>query len=168
MHEGKFNQNTPVKDFIDHIESHYIISANLDIDNPLIYDINKDDLYEMNILYRLYMNYKVLDTILENASNEVKVKSLSHSTACCKDYLEARYICDTSKNESNIPFCNKLKVFKTKYDELVQKVIKQGSEVSDYLIKLEECPDNKIITTAVTGTVVGLIPLFGVLYKVSE
>ncbi|KMZ89791.1 hypothetical protein PVMG_06059 [Plasmodium vivax Mauritania I] len=131
-----------------------------------IYDINKDDLYKMNILYRLYKNYTELYTILDNTSGGVKETSLSLSTACCKDYLEARYICDTSKNNSNNQFCNKLNDFVTKYNELDGKVLQQPSDFSDYFIILSKCPNTKIISTAVTGTVVGLIPLMGVLYKV--
>ncbi|KMZ88782.1 hypothetical protein PVBG_06218 [Plasmodium vivax Brazil I] len=150
-----------------HLESQ-ITFSNLGINIVCIHDINKDDLYKMNILYRLYKNYTDLDTILESRSNTVKKTSLSLSTACCKDYLEARYICDTSKNNSNSPFCNKLNDFKSKYDKLDDKFVREPSEISDYLIKLSECPNTKIISTAVTGTVVGLIPLLGVLYKVSE
>ncbi|KMZ76590.1 hypothetical protein PVIIG_05973, partial [Plasmodium vivax India VII] len=55
--------------------------------------------------------------------------------------------------------------FKSKYDKLDENVVEKGSDVYDYFIKLSECPNNKIVTTAVTGTVVGLIPLLGVLYK---
>ncbi|KMZ95065.1 hypothetical protein PVMG_05592 [Plasmodium vivax Mauritania I] len=150
------------------IESQFTGGSEIVLNLSFIYHIDKDELDKMSILYRLYKNYTDLDGILENAANDVKVKSLSLSTACCKDYLEARYICDTSKNNSGSRFCEKLKDFKSKYDQLDGKVNKQGSDFSNYFIKLSECPNNQIITTAVTGSIVGLIPLFGILYKVSE
>ncbi|KMZ96416.1 hypothetical protein PVNG_05951, partial [Plasmodium vivax North Korean] len=75
------------------------------------------------------------------------------------------YICNDGNNIKNSKFCEKLNTFISKYKDLYTKVDNQGPEFSNNFIKLEECPNTKIITTAVTGTVVGLIPLLGVLYK---
>ncbi|KMZ76709.1 hypothetical protein PVIIG_05708, partial [Plasmodium vivax India VII] len=68
-------------------------------------------------------------------------------------------------NNNNSKFCQELNKFESKYNELDGKVREQASELSDYFIRLSECPNTKIITTAVTGSIIGLIPLFGVLYK---
>ncbi|SCA60155.1 Plasmodium vivax Vir protein, putative [Plasmodium vivax] len=165
MHEGKFNQNTSVKDFIDHIESHNIILANLDIINPPIYDIEKNDLYKMNILYSLYEKYSKLNDIIKNKFEQHKQSLSTLSTACCLDYIKASYLCNDDNMNNNPIFCKKLDTFKLKHDALHTEVISKDSEYSDQFIKLSECHNNKIITTAVTGTVVGLIPLLGVLYK---
>ncbi|SCA83705.1 Plasmodium vivax Vir protein, putative [Plasmodium vivax] len=160
------NEGNSVRDLYDHLESQITGIGGFSIYLDFICDINKDDLNKMNILYRLYKNYTDLYDILDNSSQQVKETSLSLSTSCCKDYLEARYICDTSKTNSNSPFCNNLEIFKSKYErEIYNKVDQKESDFSDYFIKLSECPNNKIITTAVTGTVVGLIPLLGILYK---
>ncbi|KMZ88774.1 hypothetical protein PVBG_06278 [Plasmodium vivax Brazil I] len=132
-----------------------------------IYDIDKNELDKMNILYRLYENYSELKTIINATRQQDKRSLLPFSTECCTDYIQAKYICnDDDNNEST--FCQKLKSFESEYEKLYQEFDRKRSEFSDNLIKLSECPNNKIITTAVTGTVVGLIPLFGVLYKVSN
>ncbi|KMZ82970.1 hypothetical protein PVIIG_05265 [Plasmodium vivax India VII] len=135
----------------------------------LICDINKDDLYKMNILYRLYENYTELNDIIETKLDENKGSLLTLSTACCPDYNEANYICNSGNINNNIgTFCDKFNEFKSKYDDLYQKVAQKGDDYSNNFIKLEECPNTKIITTAVTGSIIGLMPLLGVLYKVSE
>ncbi|SCA81847.1 Plasmodium vivax Vir protein, putative [Plasmodium vivax] len=160
-----FNENTTVKDFYDYIGSHALSELNYDVSNTLIYDIDKDDLYKLNILYSLYEKYSKLNAITYDNLDQDKQSLYSHSTACCNDYNKAKYICNDDNKNNNSKFCDKLNDFKSKYDKLEEKVVQQGSEFSDYFIKLSVCPNNKIITTAVTGTVVGLIPLFGVLYK---
>ncbi|VUZ99585.1 PIR protein [Plasmodium vivax] len=159
------NEDECVFNIYNALESQITGSVDFHIDLYFKEDINKDDLYKMNILYSLYEKYIDLSTILKELSNVDKQSLLSLSTACCTHYNEARYICDTSKNNNDSQFCRRLNIFESKYKSLYTDVDKLKPEVSDNFIRLSECPNNKIITTAVTGTVVGLIPLFGVLYK---
>ncbi|KMZ76775.1 hypothetical protein PVIIG_05887 [Plasmodium vivax India VII] len=130
-------------------------------------DIDKDDLYKMNILYNLYVNYSELKTIINTTPQQLKRSLLPFSTECCTYYIQAKYICNDDNNKESM-FCQKLKSFKSKYNDLYNKFDGKRSQFSDNLLKLEECPNNKIITTAVTGSIIGLIPLLGILYKVSE
>ncbi|CAI7718338.1 Plasmodium vivax Vir protein, putative [Plasmodium vivax] len=147
------------------IESHNMGSVDYHINLDFKDDINNEDLNKMNILYSLYEYYSELKTIINTNPEEGKQKLLPLSSACCIDYIKANYICNDGNNIKNSKFCEKLNTFISKYKDLYTKVDNQGPEFSNNFIKLEECPNTKIITTAVTGTVVGLIPLLGVLYK---
>ncbi|KMZ96058.1 hypothetical protein PVNG_05947 [Plasmodium vivax North Korean] len=163
------NEDYSVCDVYNGIEGQFWGNSDININ---IYDyinsINEDYLYKMNILYNLYQNYVELNAIDYKKPEQDKQKLLILSTACCTDYNKAKYICNGDNKDNNTKFCEKLRAFELKYDELDKNVIAQGYDFSNYFIKLSECRNNKIITTAVTGTVVGLIPLLGVLYKVSE
>ncbi|KMZ92301.1 hypothetical protein PVMG_03656 [Plasmodium vivax Mauritania I] len=165
IQENGFNEYEAAQNFNDYLEVYELLETNFDTTNLLIYDINKDELYKMNILYNLYEKYTKLNSIISNVSNQDKQELLTLSTQCCTDYNEANYICN-SGNNNNSEFCKKLKKFQTKYEELNNKVEKEKSEYSDYFKSLSKCPNNKIITTSVTGSIIGLIPLLGVLYKV--
>ncbi|KNA01608.1 hypothetical protein PVNG_05973 [Plasmodium vivax North Korean] len=134
----------------------------------ILCNISKDELYKMNKLYNLYKNYSKLNTILDSKSEENKQEILTLSLQCCTDYNDVSYMCNSDNKDNNTKFCEQLNTFISKYDKLDEKVVGPEYDFSDYFIKLSECPNTKIITTAVTGTFVGLIPLFGVLYKVSE
>ncbi|KMZ92298.1 hypothetical protein PVMG_03653 [Plasmodium vivax Mauritania I] len=164
--ENMNNEYDCVHDVYDALESHITGIGDHYVNLFFIYDINKDDMYKMNILYSLYEKYIKLKTIIESTL-EQKKQVLPLSTECCTDFVQAKYICKDDKNNGST-FCKKLESFETKYKMLYPKFEAKRSEFSDSLIKLEECSNTKIITTAVTGTVVGLIPLLGVLYKVSE
>ncbi|CAI7724047.1 Plasmodium vivax Vir protein, putative [Plasmodium vivax] len=135
------------------------------LDISVIYDIDKNDMHKMNILYNLYENYVKIKAIIDSKSGMDDQSLYSHSTACCTDYFKTSYICDADNKSKNLKFCEKLETFVSKYRGLYNTVDQKGPPFTENFIKLEECPNPKIITTAVTGTVVGLIPLFGVLYK---
>ncbi|VUZ99837.1 PIR protein [Plasmodium vivax] len=149
------------------IESQFTNSLEHYINLYFIYDIDKNDLYKMNILYSLYENYNKLNAIKYNNPELDKQSLLTHSSACCIDYIKASYICNPDNNNNNIngKFCEKLTAFQSKYDKLYEEAAGKGSDYSKNFIRLSECGNNKIITTAVTGSIVGLIPLFGILYK---
>ncbi|SCA83497.1 hypothetical protein, conserved [Plasmodium vivax] len=163
--ESMSNESNSIQTIYNGIESQFSTVDGYGININFICNINKDDLHKMNILYRLYKNYTDLNDILDNLIPDVKVKSLSLSTACCTDYIKASYICNHDNKKKNPIFCEKLEAFESKYKQLNQKVNKQGSDFSNYFIKLSDCSNNKIISTAVTGSIIGLIPLLGVLYK---
>ncbi|KMZ96182.1 hypothetical protein PVNG_06262 [Plasmodium vivax North Korean] len=168
LREGMKNEVDSICRVYDAIESQFTGSNDYNIHMGLIGNINKDDLYKMNILYRLYVNYVKLKAIDYKNEEENKRQLLTHSTACCTHYIKASYICNDDNKDKNPEFCEKLEAFVSKYKQLNQKVDDKGSGFSDYFIKLSECPNTKIITTAVTGSIIGLIPLVGVLYKVIE
>ncbi|KMZ88484.1 hypothetical protein PVBG_05442 [Plasmodium vivax Brazil I] len=149
------------------LESQITSIVDFNIFSFFIHNINKDDMKKMNILYSLYENYRKLKTIIEDTSQQNKRSLLPFSTECCTDYIQAKYICNDDNNKES-KFCQKLKSFVSKYNNLYNKFDGKRPQFSDNLLKLEECPNNKIITTAVTGSIVGLIPLLGVLYKVTE
>ncbi|CAI7718329.1 PIR protein [Plasmodium vivax] len=160
--KNMINERDCVEKIYNAFESHCIKDFGVILDADIIYNINKDDLYKMNILYSLYNKYTEIDTILKNTSQVDKQSLLNLSNACCTHYNQASYICN---GDNNSTFCTKLKSFDLKYEQLYSKLVGQGYDFSDYFTKLSECPNTKIIATAVTGTVVGLIPLVGVLYK---
>ncbi|KMZ88836.1 hypothetical protein PVBG_05632 [Plasmodium vivax Brazil I] len=169
LNEDKINGNTCVSYFENSIQSQCVdifgYSANsLDY----LFDIEKDELNKMNILYSLYEKYSKLDAIKYDNVDQAKQSLSTLSTACCPDYIKVSYMCNEDNKKNNRKFCDKLNAFKSKHDALYEKVAAKGDEYSDYFIKLSDCPNNKIISTAVTGSIIGLIPLLGVLYKVSE
>ncbi|SCA83375.1 Plasmodium vivax Vir protein, putative [Plasmodium vivax] len=162
---GDFNENISAKNFYDNVESHALHNLQYYLTNTLIHDIDKDDLNKMNKLYNLYEKYSKLNAVIDNKLYLDKESFLSLSIACCTDYNYISYLCNDSNENNNSIFCQKLKTFQTKYEQLHNNVGQKKPDFSDSLIKLSECPNNKIISTAVTVTVVGLIPLIGVLYK---
>ncbi|SCA60425.1 VIR protein [Plasmodium vivax] len=164
IHEGGINESNSVTDFYNHLDGHAPRELTLEFTNDFIYDINKNYLNKMNILYNLYENYSKLNAI-EYTNQEQNKEVLTLSTACCTDYIKVSYICNDDNKKNNLKFCEQLNTFISKHDALYAQVVARNPKYSDTFIKLSECPNNKIITTAVTGTVVGLIPLFGVLYK---
>ncbi|SCA60326.1 VIR protein [Plasmodium vivax] len=166
----KFEDNVqyiedPVCNIYNFLESRITDSNDNMLILEFIYDINKDEFYKMRILYRLYEKYIELDNILKEKTKVDKESLYSLSIGCCPDYIKASYMCSDDNKNKNHEFCKKLDTFKSKYANLDNKVVGDGYDFSDYFIKLSECPNTKIIATAVTGTVVGLIPLLGVLYK---
>ncbi|CAI7718694.1 hypothetical protein PVPAM_050008700 [Plasmodium vivax] len=166
--ESRGNKHKCASELYNAIESYFMDGSINYVNLYFIYDIDNNDLNKMNILYNLYENYSKLKAIEYKNEEQDKQQLLTHSSACCPDYIEANYICNPDNRDNNRKFCEKLDKFKTKYDDLYNEVVPKGSDYSKNFIKLSECPNTKIITTAVTGTVVGLIPLFGVLYKVSQ
>ncbi|SCA59853.1 Plasmodium vivax Vir protein, putative [Plasmodium vivax] len=161
------NEDYSVCDVYNGIEGQFSVNSdiNININYDYINSINEDYLYKMNILYNLYQNYVELNAIDYKKPEQDKQKLLILSTACCTDYNKAKYICNGDNKDNNTKFCEKLTAFQSKYDKLYEEAAGKGSDYSKNFIRLSECGNNKIITTAVTGTVVGLIPLLGVLYK---
>ncbi|GAB70066.1 hypothetical protein PCYB_008150 [Plasmodium cynomolgi strain B] len=102
----------------------------------------------MNILYSLYKKYSKFNDIIDDKLMLDKQSFLSLSTNFCNDYIEASYI--------------------TKYEEIYNKLRGKSIEYSNNFIKLSECEKTNTMTTALIGTTFGLIPFFGVLYKVKE
>ncbi|KNA02188.1 hypothetical protein PVNG_06063 [Plasmodium vivax North Korean] len=166
LRESMKNEDDSFCNVYNGIESQFTGPVEYIINLYLIYHIDSDELDKMNILYSLYDKYTDIDNILKNTSPVDKRSLLNLSTACCTDYIKAKYICNGDDNRNdNSKFCDELDSFRKKYENIYSRVNEKGPGISDYFIKLSECPNNKIITTAVTGSIIGLIPLLGVLYK---
>ncbi|KMZ77341.1 hypothetical protein PVIIG_06415 [Plasmodium vivax India VII] len=154
------NESVCIDPINNAIESQFMLTDHYAVGLDFIYDIKKDDLNKMNLLYSLYKKYKVIDGILENASNMVKKTLLSHSTACCTDYLVANYMCNGGNDDINkhSQFCMQLEKFKEKYEGLYSRVDKKGHDYTNNFKRLTQC-DNNTVSTALIGTTVGLVPL---------
>ncbi|SCA59909.1 VIR protein [Plasmodium vivax] len=126
-----------------------------------IYNIREDELIKMNLLYGLYENYKKLDNILNPSQQDNPDLLLELSTKCCSDYIKANYFCKGEKNK----FCIQLDNFKKKYEELDSKLVGKSVEYSSNFIKLSECKNTNVMSTALIGTTVGLVPLLVGIYK---
>ncbi|KMZ94973.1 hypothetical protein PVMG_05642 [Plasmodium vivax Mauritania I] len=164
----KHNINICVNKFHNGIESQCDNTIKYVLPVHEIYNIDQDHLNKIDKLYNLYANYTKLNNIIDSNWKEKKIEILTLSTQCCADYSDVSYLCNGDNENKNPEFCKKLNDFKSKYEELDKKVVEPRSDFSDYFIKLSECPNNKIISTAVTGSIIGLIPLLGVLYKVNK
>ncbi|KMZ89336.1 hypothetical protein PVBG_03686 [Plasmodium vivax Brazil I] len=164
--KSMINDDDCVSDVHNAIESHMMSNNFYDTYLNFIYDINKDDLNKMNLLYSLYKKYKVIDGILENADNMVKKTLLSHSNACCKDYLEAKNMCNGGNDDhnNNSQFCTQLQKFETTYEGLYSRVHSKGLDYTNNFKRLTQC-NNNTMSTALIGTTVGVVPLLVGLYK---
>ncbi|KMZ88790.1 hypothetical protein PVBG_05702 [Plasmodium vivax Brazil I] len=150
----KVNKNICVKNFYDDMESHCDREINVLVTDDRVYNVKKDDLNKMNLLYGLYENYKKLDNIL-STNQQGKSDLLSeYSNKFCSYYVEANYLCNYEDNK----FCTHLQNFKTKYEGLYDTVDGKDPEYSKNFIKLTQCHNNTM-STALIGTTVGLIPL---------
>ncbi|KMZ95081.1 hypothetical protein PVMG_05608 [Plasmodium vivax Mauritania I] len=168
LNKIRFNESVCIDYIYNGIESQFTGSDFYNMfDDGVIYNITKDELDKMNILYNLYEKYTKLNAVIDSTIDLDKESFLSLSTACCTDYNDANYTCNGGNNNDS-KFCEKLKTFQSKYEGLQNKIDQNRPEYSDFFKSLSKCPNNKIITTAVTGSIVGLIPLLGILYKVSE
>ncbi|CAI7724129.1 PIR protein [Plasmodium vivax] len=165
IQKGEFKEDTSVSDFYGHIDSHVLSEFGYYIAEGLIYDIDKDELNKMNNLFNLYEKYSKLNYIIDNDEGLDKQSLLSVSTECCIDYIKASNICNPDNNNINSKFCEKLKNFESEYEKLYKKDGAKGSDFSDNFIRLSECGNTKIMSNKLLGSMVGIIPLFGILYK---
>ncbi|KMZ87232.1 hypothetical protein PVBG_04017 [Plasmodium vivax Brazil I] len=127
-------------------------------------NINKVELHKMSILYNLHDKRNEIHDIINSQKNLEASKLHESSTECFTNYKKGLAMCN-NKDEN---FCKLLENFKTEYRKLYSMVETKGHDYSKYFQRLPGDENSNIISTAVTGTVVGLIPFFGVLYKVSE
>ncbi|CAI7724238.1 Plasmodium vivax Vir protein, putative [Plasmodium vivax] len=150
------------------LESQFSIGDDYNMTLNFICDINKNELDKMNILYSLYEKYSKLKAIINTEQDLDKNELATLSSQCCTDYNQASYMCNDDNdngNSNNREFCKNLKRFRTKFESLYENVNKKAPEYSHYFKSLPKCGNNKIVTNALIGSMVGIIPLFGVLYK---
>ncbi|CAI7718030.1 PIR protein [Plasmodium vivax] len=158
---GQVNKNICVNEFYDDMENYCFNKIEGVFSENLLYNVKKGDLNKMKLLYGLYENYKKLDNILNSGQQDNPHLLLEFSTKCCTYYVEANYFCKSEDNE----FCTQLENFTTKYEGLYSKLNGKSLEYSNNFIKLSECKNTNVISTALIGTTVGLVPLLVGLYK---
>ncbi|CAG9480911.1 unnamed protein product [Plasmodium vivax] len=157
--EAMKNKENSVSNVYDHLEAE-ITGTDFSTNLVCIQDINKEILKKMNILYSLYEKYIDLRTILNDESNVNTAKTLSYSNECVNNYNKAISMCKGKKNK----FFEELEKYKKKYETLYELVEKRRSDYYTSFVRLTN-DNNNIVTTSVLGTTVGLVPLFGLLYK---
>ncbi|KMZ88665.1 hypothetical protein PVBG_06095 [Plasmodium vivax Brazil I] len=162
---GKSNLNRTIcpNDFYDGMESHCTETLSLNYSSNLIYSINHEDLNRMEVLYTLHENYSKLDNILNKGTSQEPESLMEPSRICSYTYNSASYMCYDNKNK----FCQILENFKRKYEELFKTAESKGDGYAKIFKKLTDYDNINIISTTVIGSAVGLIPLLGILYKVS-
>ncbi|KMZ88841.1 hypothetical protein PVBG_05637 [Plasmodium vivax Brazil I] len=128
-----------------------------------IYNIREDELIKMSLLYGLYENYRKINDILSDSQQNKSDLLLEHCTECCSRYIKANYFCKAEQNK----FCLQLDKFKNKYEELYCKLDGKSPEYLNNFMKLSQCKDNNVLSTALIGTTVGLVPILMGLYKVN-
>ncbi|CAI7719075.1 hypothetical protein PVPAM_060008200 [Plasmodium vivax] len=149
-----------IHDFTHDMENHCMISLTVYDLSELVYDIKGDDFNKINILYNLYVNYDKLKNGLSTLSEENKSSLLPYSNECNKLYRKA----ETMHNDQKTTFYEKLTKFTSEYKELYPEFEEKENKFSIYFKRLSDNPNN-IITTSVFGSLVGLIPFMGILYK---
>ncbi|KMZ96406.1 hypothetical protein PVNG_05868 [Plasmodium vivax North Korean] len=160
--KSELNEAICPRKFSDGLGHHCWYTLTFGFPPDFMYNIREEDLNKMNLLYGLYENYKKLDNILNDSQENNQDLLLEHSNKCCSYYVKANYLC----NDENNKFCSELENFKTKYVGLYSKLEGKSLEYSKNFIKLTQCKDTNVISTALMGTTVGLVPLLVGLYKV--
>ncbi|KMZ88859.1 hypothetical protein PVBG_05967 [Plasmodium vivax Brazil I] len=142
------NQKKCVQDFYDDIENHCIQSFQLDSLSDFSYDINNDDINNLNILYDLYKKYNKINGIITKQSEEPEKLKLYCCDNCFDGYKLIRSSCIGLQNK----FCDQLNKFKQKYEDLYTIVEGKGEIFSEHFKRLPEDNNISIITTSVLGS----------------
>ncbi|VVA00252.1 PIR protein, partial [Plasmodium vivax] len=157
---NKNNENTCVQSFYRNIDA-YVDQILTDYTSIVeLYDIIKDDFNKINILYILYKNYYKLKSGLSTILETNKTSLLPYSNECYDTYK----IAETMLNDQDTTFNEKLTKFTSDYIKLYPKFEEKEKEFNIYFKRLSDKQIN-IITTSVFGSLVGLIPFMGILYK---
>ncbi|KMZ77310.1 hypothetical protein PVIIG_06118 [Plasmodium vivax India VII] len=164
IRESKLNGSVCVNKFSQGMEQQCVETLKLNYSSDFIYHIDEEDFQKMKLLYILYENYSILNKLINNSTSEEPKLLLDPSNNCYDNYKKARNMCYDKNNK----FCQKLEKFKSKYEALYTILETKDEEFSKNFKRLPEDENSKIISTATIGSVVGLIPLFGVLYRVSK
>ncbi|SCA83564.1 Plasmodium vivax Vir protein, putative [Plasmodium vivax] len=161
LNKSVLNGTICPNDFYEGMEHQCFKTLSFTYSSNLIHMINNDDLDKMNKLYNLYVKYSKLYNVLSTKSKEELEESLDRSDDCFQDYINARYLC----LDNNTKYCVKLKKFRTSYENLFTIAKQKGYDFSKNFKHLPENVYNNIMSTALLGTSIGLVPLFGILYK---
>ncbi|SCA82088.1 Plasmodium vivax Vir protein, putative [Plasmodium vivax] len=162
LYNNVIKKNISVFNFYNELESHCSEELKYSFSTCEVYNINKDELDKMTILYNLHAKRNEILGIINSQENLEASMLLEPSTECFTKYTKGLAMCNNKKNNK---FCDLLEIFKNNYEELYPKVETKRQGYSKYLKSLSENENTNIISTSVIGSAVGLIPLFGILYK---
>ncbi|VUZ93027.1 PIR protein [Plasmodium vivax] len=132
LNKSVLYKNTYVKEFYHGMEGYVQDKLNyLLLTNDEIFDINKDELDKIHILFNLYTDYH---KIYSNDKLICAQKSicLDYSKKCVEEYKKGIIKCE--KNESD--FCKAIRVFEKEYERLIQNNKKMGDFNTKDLITL--------------------------------
>ncbi|KMZ83538.1 hypothetical protein PVBG_00618 [Plasmodium vivax Brazil I] len=122
IHEDKPNENICVKQFYDDMENYCVKTLQYFVSTNIFYDMDKDELDKMNILYNLYYNYyKIFN--YNNIVCDGKSSCSQYTNNCLKYYGDGIIKCPTGKTDN---FCRKLDDFRDKYEKL-----QKGTDISN-------------------------------------
>ncbi|CAI7719088.1 PIR protein [Plasmodium vivax] len=161
LRENNLYGNTCPNSFYSGMENHCIKTLPFSSQTNFIYNINKEDLGRMEVLYILHENYSKLDKIINDSTPPKPELLLKLSGACSDNYIKAKYMCYGNYNK----FCEKLDNFKRKYEGLFKTAQSKGNQYTNNFKELTDYDNSNIISTTVIGSAVSLIPLLGILYK---
>ncbi|KMZ89797.1 hypothetical protein PVMG_06065 [Plasmodium vivax Mauritania I] len=161
---SKEKRNICVKKFYDDVVNHCVETFSPSSRFNLEHNINNIDLEKMNKLYNLYQKYHNLNSIFITSALQNPTLLLEPSNQCINEYNLARPMC----YDENDKFCEKLRNFKSKYQNLYAQAQAKGTNFSKNFKRLPEEENSNIISSALLGSIFGLIPLFGLLYKVKK
>ncbi|EDL42664.1 variable surface protein Vir30, putative [Plasmodium vivax] len=161
LYNNVINETDCVSMFYDELEAHCAGDCLGSLSDFQMYNIKNDDLDKMKILYNLHYKRSEIRDLIDTASNKDAKLLLEPSTLCFNEYRIAASKC----NNKDSKFCKLLENFKNEYEKLYPVVETKSPEFLKNFKRLSGDENNKIISTAVTGSIVGLIPLVGILYK---
>ncbi|CAI7724323.1 hypothetical protein PVPAM_000044800 [Plasmodium vivax] len=173
LNKSTFNKNTCVKNFYNYMENYIfdILEYGFFISDE-IFDINKDELDKLHILFNLYSNYHQIINEANIACN-TKDTCLDYSKKCVLEYKKGIIQCPNNISD----FCKVIEQFKIKYDGLKSKPKSSRHFSTSELISLpsheealNEYPSelNKkitIVTISILCSIFGIILILFYLYK---
>ncbi|CAI7721689.1 hypothetical protein PVPAM_110059200 [Plasmodium vivax] len=155
------NKYTCVKAFYDDMENPCMEIFPVDSLSAFSYDIDKDDINNLNILYDLYKKYNKIYSIITNPLGKPEELKPYCCENCFDGYKLIRSKCIGLQNK----FCDQLNNFKQKYESLYPIVEGNGNEFLEHFKRLPDDNNISIITTSVLGSAVGLTSLYFLLHK---
>ncbi|KMZ76819.1 hypothetical protein PVIIG_05695 [Plasmodium vivax India VII] len=164
LYNNVINNDICVFTFYNELESHCSEELQHSLSKCKMCNIMKDELDNMTILYNLHNKRNEINTIINLQRDLERSKLNELSSECSTKYKKGLAMCHNKDDK----FCELLENFKKKYEELYPTVETKGHDYSKYFKRLSGDENINMISTAVIGSAVVLIPLLGILYKVSE
>ncbi|VUZ99930.1 PIR protein, partial [Plasmodium vivax] len=156
-----FSKKESISDVYNGMETYLYTNQEYSPLNCELCNINKDELNKMKILYNLHEKRIEIHNIVNSQEQFEENKLHEPSTECFTNYNKGLAMCNNKEEK----FCMLLENFKAEYRKLYPMVEKKGHDYSKYFKRLSGNENSNVVSTAVTGSIVGLIPLFAVLYK---
>ncbi|SBS94266.1 PIR Superfamily Protein [Plasmodium ovale curtisi] len=181
------NSNVCAQDFYEKLKIH---DLKFDSDNKIkITNINHDNLTLMTKIYDLYISYNEISKIINGNSDDF-TKCLRYSKDCVQKYDDAIKKCPQDRVSK---FCDALKVFKGKYEQLKENNFLDGCKIEELKplssdknllmdsVVRESGPEDSVVSSSTSGdqgstaglgvvtgtisTILGILPMSLILYK---